>query len=140
MSDRRVLDIQRRTRERFEKRFPEIAKRKIVNKALAPLAEYLATTKPPEGLEEVIGRLTHEQLSLLVLEAVLNQIFSRWDLGPRRSKKWKEEQEEDPRDPRAIFCEGVGSILRDELEYEGLLIAKPHVDAPKPSKCHRRLI
>jgi hypothetical protein len=94
--------------------------------AIGPLAGYLAESKPPRGLEQVIRRLSSEQLSAMVLTTLLNSIHNDWlERGKRKP----------PRNPRAMFCLKVGRMLRDELEFAGLFAAKQYVlGKGRPSK------
>jgi DNA-directed RNA polymerase len=89
------------------------------------MAEYLAKSKPPRGLEQVIRRLSPEQLSAMVLRVLFNEIHNDWSKRDR----------DPPRNPRMMFCLRVGRMLRDELEFAGLFIAKQYVLAKgRPSK------
>jgi hypothetical protein len=91
----------------------------LLAKAIPALAQSLKRTAPPRGLEQVIRRLSDNQLAFLVLRALLNRIYAGWDRARKKEKKrpgkWG------PRSPRAEFCQDVGAMLRDELELAGLL-------------------
>jgi hypothetical protein len=76
--------------------------------------------------QQVIRLLEHKQLAFMVLRALLNEIFAGWGQGPERAKK-KKKRRGRAENPRRAFCQGVGRMLRDELEFEGLFPAKEYV-------------
>jgi hypothetical protein len=111
-----ILDTQARTRERFGKGpfNTQTIGREALKRWVLPLADHLARTKPPKGLETVIRKLSRKQLALLALSALLNQINLGWDTrGKKRKRKVK--------NPDAMFRLELGRAVRDELEFAGLL-------------------
>jgi DNA-dependent RNA polymerase len=129
------LDTQTKTRERFEKgrSFSTSAiGREALKLWIEPLAAYLAKQKPPRGLEQIIRRLSDQQLAFMALRGVLDQIHFGWDLRKKPKKPVK--------NPDMRFRLELGRAVRNELEYAGLLAAKHWVKAGKDiAKRHRRL-
>jgi DNA-dependent RNA polymerase len=123
-----VLDTRARTLKRLtDQGSYSPAARALLAKIIPPLAAHLKATPPPRGLELITRALTHEQLALLVTRALLNQIYDQWGLGPDRGKKKEPKRPKyrrkghKPPSKRMPFCLRVGRLLRDELEFVGLL-------------------
>jgi hypothetical protein len=111
-----VLNTQARTRERFGKGpfSSQSVGREALRRWVLPLANHLARTKPPKGLETVIRKLSRKHLALLALSALLNQIHLGWEIrGKKKRRRIK--------NPNAMFRLELGRAVRDELEFAGLL-------------------
>jgi hypothetical protein len=61
------------------------------------------------------------------LRPLLTRIYGGWN----RAKKKERRRKRRVRSPRVAFCQDVGQMLRDELEFAGLLAAKDCVLAAK---------
>jgi DNA-directed RNA polymerase len=91
-----------------------------------PLAEYLQRKKPPRGLEQVLRGLTPEQLAYLGLRAILDRIHAGWNLRKRNGKLRKVKS-----NPNMLFRLELGRMVRNELEFAGLLAAQKWVKAAR---------
>jgi len=80
-----------------------------------PLAAYLVSRKPPRGLEQVLGGLSHRQLAAMALRSILDRIHAGWDT--------------EAKNPAGLFTLELGRVVRNELEFAGLLAAKRWVKA-----------
>jgi hypothetical protein len=134
---RDILDTQARTREKFGKGplSTQVIGRALLEGWVPPLASYMATQRPPRGLETVIRKLSSEQLAFLALSAILNQIHMGWDVR-RRGKKKKR-----VKNPDMLFRLELGRAVRDELEFAGLLrggAGKAYISAAE-DKAGRRI-
>jgi len=113
-----VLDTEAATRAKAEK--APYGVRREARAALAlwivPLAAYLAKRKPPRGLETVLRGLSYEQLAFMALRSILDRIHIGWG---------------EAENPEMIFRLELGRRVRDELEFAGLLAAKPYVQAAR---------
>jgi DNA-directed RNA polymerase len=115
------LDTQAQTRRRFEKPAPfsttEVGRR-VLGDWIPALGLYIAhdAPPPPRGLEAIL-RLSPEQLAFMALRALVNQIDAGFD--------------PEAKNPARAFCQRLGGLLRDELEFAGLYAAKPYVLAAK---------
>jgi hypothetical protein len=129
MAPTQVLDTRARTLERLaDQGSYGPAARALLARIIPPLAAHLKAIKPPLGLEQVTRALSFEQFALLVSRPLLNQIYAQWEQGPDRAEKKKKPKRpkyrrkgHKPPSKRRPFCQQVGRMLRDELEYAGLL-------------------
>jgi len=123
-----ALDTEAATRPKVEKSPYSVQKvgRAAVKLWIEPLADYLAKSTPPRGLEQVLRGLDHQQLAFMALRSILDQIHFGWDKrrdrrnGGRRVKN-----------PDMLFRLELGHAVRDELEFAGLLGAKKYVKAAR---------
>jgi len=125
-----ALDTEAATRAKVEKSPYSVQKvgREALKLWIEPLADYLAKTTPPRGLEQVLCGLDHQQLALMALRSVLDQIHFGWDKRKdRRNKDGKRTVEN--RD--MLFRLELGQAVRDELEFANLLGAKKYVKAAR---------
>ncbi len=122
-----VLDTQARTRGRFGN--GPFSTQRIGREALKlyvlPLAAYLQRKKPPRGLEQVLRGLSRKQLAYLALRAILDRIHAGWDLRNRKGKLRKVDS------PNMLFRLELGHMVRNELEFAGLLAAQKWVKAAR---------
>src|SRR5262245_54403925 len=118
-----ALDTKTRTRERFGK-VPfstQVVGSEALKRWVLALARHLVRRRPAKGLESVRRALSRRQLAFLALRAVLDRIYAGW--GKRGRKIIK--------NPDRHFRQELGYAVRDELEFGGLLAAKPWVRAAK---------
>src|SRR5262249_52859714 len=90
---------------------------------IEPLADFLARSKPPKGLEQVLRGLDCQQLAFMALRSILDQIHFGWD---KRKDRRKPDGNLD-----MLFRLELGRAVRDELEFAGLLGAKKYVKAAR---------
>ncbi len=122
-----VLDTRAQTRDRFAS--GPFSTQRIGREALKlyvlPLAAYLQRKKPPRGLEQVLRGLSRKQLAYLALRAILDRIHAGWDLRKRKGKLRKVDN------PNMLFRLELGRMVRNELEFAGLLAAQKWVKAAR---------
>src|SRR5262245_32565304 len=80
---------------------------------------------PPRGLEQVLRRLKPDQYALIALRTLLNRVYGRKDDDLSGLK------------PPVALRLSLGRVLRDELEFVGLLAAKKYVRARRPGMARR---
>jgi len=125
-----VLDTEAATRAKVEKAPLSVQKvgREALKLWIEPLADYLAKSTPPRGLEQVLRGLDHQQLALMALRSVLDQIHFGWD---KRKNRRKKDAKRTVENPDMLFRLELGHAVRDELEFAGLLGAKKYVKAAR---------
>jgi DNA-dependent RNA polymerase len=125
-----VLDTEAATRAKVEKALLSFQKvgREALKLWIEPLADYLAKSTPPRGLEQVLRGLDHQQLALVALRSVLDQIHFGWD---KRKNRRKKDGKRTVENPDMLFRLELGHAVRDELEFAGLLGAKKYVEAAR---------
>src|SRR5262245_6263838 len=105
-----------------------IAGRELLARLIPVLAANYrkAVSRPPRGLERVLRRLKPEQYALIALRTLLNRVYARRD----------RKDDLDGLKPPVALRLSLGRILRDELEFAGLLRGdKKYVRARgRPSK------
>lgn len=129
-----ILDTQAQTRVRFEKGSFTTTPigRELLKRIIPALADNIraaneagSDTAPPRGLEQVLRLKNPEELALMALRTLLNQAYDERGLGPNRdAKKRKKKRKNAPKNPEMVLRLEIGRILRDELEFAGLLAAK----------------
>jgi YoeB-like toxin of bacterial type II toxin-antitoxin system len=122
------LDTEAATRAKVEKSPYSVQKvgREALKLWIEPLADYLAKSTPPRGLEQVLCGLDHQQLALKALRSVLDQIHFGWD-----KRKDRKDGKRTAKNPDMLFRVELGHAVRDELEFAGLLGAKKYVKAAR---------
>jgi DNA-directed RNA polymerase, mitochondrial len=84
--------------------------RRVLGQIIKPLAAYTASEdapSPPQGLETVVRQVSHEELALIAVAALLNKIDTGWDPEDKSA--------------RMKICLAIGNDLRDQLEMRRLL-------------------
>src|SRR5262249_25483165 len=83
-------------------------------------------TAPSRGLEQVLRLKSAEELAFMAFRTLLNRAYDERGLGPDRdARSRKKKRKNPPKNPAMAFRLELGRILRDELEFAGLLAAKP---------------
>src|SRR5262249_18511159 len=113
-----ILDTKAATRAKVEKAPLSVQKagREALKLWIEPLADFLARSKPPKGLEQVLRGLDCQQLAFMALRSILDQIHFGWD-------KRKDRRKPDG-NPDMLFRLELGRAVRDELEFAGLATSK----------------
>src|SRR5262249_29113881 len=98
-----VLDTEAATRAKVEKAPLSVQKvgREAVKVWIEPLADYLAKSTPPRGLEQVLRGLDHQQLAFLALRSILDQIHFGWE---KRKDRRKKDGKRTVKNPDMLFC------------------------------------
>jgi hypothetical protein len=121
LGEHRVSRIEKATLARFERRARNRKGRRrpfattdlgrrVLGQIIRPLAAYIASDEapsPPQGLETVVRQLSHEELALIAIAALLNRIDTGWDPEDKSA--------------RMKICLAIGNDLRDQLEMRRLL-------------------
>jgi hypothetical protein len=140
-----ILDTRAQTREWFERGPFSTAPigRELLKRIIPALADNIraaieagSDTAPPRGLEQVLRLTNPEELAFMALRTLLNQAYAERGLGPDRdARKRKRKRKNPPKNRAMAFRLELGRILRDELEFAGLLAAKKWVLAKgRPSQ------
>jgi hypothetical protein len=130
LEENTVLDTEAATQAKVEKAPLSVQKvgREALKLWIEPLADYLAKSTPPRGLEQVLCGLDHQQLALMALRSVLDQIHFGWD---KRKDRRKKDGKRTVENPDMLFRLELGHAVRNELEFAGLLGAKKYVKAAR---------
>src|SRR5262249_61881019 len=96
-------NISAATRPKVEKPPYSVQKvgRAAVKLWIEPLADYLAKSTPPRGLEQVLRGLDHQQLAFMALRSILDQIHFGWD---KRKDRRKKDGKRTVKNPDMLFC------------------------------------